>query len=198
VTPTRTATEEAPRTQKRATALPPGERRSMIVEATLPLLIEHGEMVTTRQIADAAGIAEGTIFRVFADKDELITAVLDAALDTAPLEQALATIDPGLPFEARVTAAVEILQRRTVDIWRLVSSIGTKFHDRGRRPITDLAALVRLFEDHRDRLTVDPLVAARLLRGFTLSMTHPALIDEPTAPAEIVEFFLHGTARKPC
>jgi AcrR family transcriptional regulator len=80
VTPTRTAIEEVPRTQKRASALPPGERRSMIVQATLPLLLEHGEMVTTRQIADAAGIAEGTIFRVFADKDELIAAVLDAAL----------------------------------------------------------------------------------------------------------------------
>ena len=43
----------------------------MIVAATLPLLLEHGELVTTRQIAEAAGIAEGTIFRVFADKDEL-------------------------------------------------------------------------------------------------------------------------------
>ena len=41
----------------------------MIVDAALPLLLEHGEMVTTRQIADAAGIAEGTIFRAFADKD---------------------------------------------------------------------------------------------------------------------------------
>ena len=49
----------------------------MIIEAMLPLLLEHGEMVTTRQIAEAAGIAEGTIFRVFADKDELIAAVVE-------------------------------------------------------------------------------------------------------------------------
>jgi len=28
---------------KRATALPPDERRSMIVAATLPLLLEHGD-----------------------------------------------------------------------------------------------------------------------------------------------------------
>jgi len=165
----------------------------MIVQATLPLLLEHGEMVTTRQIADAAGIAEGTIFRVFADKDELIAAVLDEALDTAALEDALATIDASLPFEERVTASVEILQRRTVDIWRLVSSIGTKFHDRPRRPMTDLHTLVELFEEHRERLSVEPLVAARLLRAFTLSLTHPALIDEPMSPDEIVAFFFRGT-----
>ena len=73
----------------------------MIVEAMLPLLLEHGEMVTTRQIAEAAGIAEGTIFRVFADKDELIAAVVDPALDPEPLEQAFGAIDLGLPFERR-------------------------------------------------------------------------------------------------
>ena len=55
---------------KRATALPPEERRSMIVAATLPLLLEHGDRVTSRQIAEACGIAEGTIFRAFTDKDE--------------------------------------------------------------------------------------------------------------------------------
>ncbi len=62
----------------------------MIVDAALPLVLEHGERVTTRQIADAAGIAEGTIFRVFADKDEVIAAVVAKAVDPAPLEEALA------------------------------------------------------------------------------------------------------------
>jgi len=66
----------------RATALPPDERRSMIVAATLPLLLEHGDRVTTKQIAEAAGIAEGTIFRVFADKDALIAADSDVRTPT--------------------------------------------------------------------------------------------------------------------
>src|ERR1700704_2407818 len=92
-------------TRRRAAALPLEARRSMIIEATTPLLLEHGEMVTTRQVADAAGIAEGTIFRAFADKDELLGAVIDAALDPAPLELALATIDPTLPLADTVPPA---------------------------------------------------------------------------------------------
>src|SRR5256714_5149792 len=94
----------------RAAALPPEERRSMIVAATLPLLLEHGERVTSRQIAEAAGIAEGTIFRAFADKDEVIGAVIDAALDPSPLENAVANIDPGLPFDQQVPAATRFIQ----------------------------------------------------------------------------------------
>src|SRR5687768_2663903 len=81
----------------RASALPADERRAAIVAATLPLLVEHGAAVTTRQIAEAAGIAEGTIFRVFPHKDELIDAALETAFDHAPLEAALQAIDPALP-----------------------------------------------------------------------------------------------------
>ena len=64
----------------RATALPPSERRAEIIAATLPLLLAHGASVTTRQIAEAAGIAEGTIFRVFPDKESLIEAVVEPRL----------------------------------------------------------------------------------------------------------------------
>ncbi len=164
----------------------------MIAAATLPLLLEHGDRVTTRQIAEAAGIAEGTIFRAFADKDEVIAAVIEVALDQQPLEAALDAIDPALPFDGAVDAAITILRQRVIDIWRVVSAVGTRFHELTRRPMTDSHALVRLFEAHRAELSVEPIVAARLLRAFTLSMTHPMLAGEPTSVTEIRQVFLHG------
>ena len=62
----------------------PDDRREALVDATIPLLHEHGRTVTTKQIADAAGVAEGTIFRVFDSKDDLVTAAVEKALDMEP------------------------------------------------------------------------------------------------------------------
>jgi AcrR family transcriptional regulator len=184
---------------RRATALPPDERRSMIVEATLPLLLEHGDRVTTKQIAEAAGIAEGTVFRAFADKDELIVAVMEAAIDTQPLERALAAIPPNLGFEPTLEAAVEVMQQRVIDIWRLMSNISMRYHEMTRRPVTDSDALVRIFAAYADEISVEPIVAARLLRALTLSTTHPMLADAPRSPEELVQLFLHGVGTEtPC
>ena len=179
----------------RATSMPPDERRSMIVAATLPLLVENGEMVTTRQIAEAAGIAEGTIFRVFDDKDAVIAAAIEQAIDTAPLEAALRAVDLDLAFEERLVQATVIMQQRVVDIWRLMSSIGPRFHDAARRPPTDSDALIALLEPDRGQLRVDPATAARALRALTLAATHPMLNDEPMTAHEIVSMFLHGVAK---
>ena len=167
----------------------------MIVEAMLPLLLEHGEMVTTRQIAEAAGIAEGTIFRVFADKDELIAAVVERAADPSTIEQALAAIDASASLEHVVTAAVRLLQRRTLDIARLMAAVGPRFHRRG--PIPDRPALIALFAAHHDEITVDPAAAARWLAALTMSTSHPMLSSELLPPERTAALFLHGIGR-PC
>lgn len=185
----------------RATALPPDERRAAIVSATIPLLITHGPAVTTRQIAEAAGIAEGTIFRVFADKDALLEAAIDTAFDPAPLVAALGTIDLGLPLAARLETAAEMLQRRVTDIWQLMSATGQvkpphAGHAKTGRP--DLTALAALFAPDAERLTRPPLEAAHLLRGLVFAGTHPALIiDDPLTPHDIVSVLLDGLRARP-
>ena len=187
-------------TSTRASALPADERRAAIVEATLPLLLEGGPNVTTRQIAEAAGIAEGTIFRVFPDKDAVLRAAIDLAFDTAPTERALEAIDRSRPFEAQLEEAVEIMQRRLSDIWRLVSSVGeaSALQGRERTPPPDLLALTDLFRPERKRLRRDAETAARQLRALTLAVSHPALsADDPMSPREIVSLLLDGIRRRP-
>lgn len=177
--------------------MPAEERRVAIIDAVRPLLIEHGERITTRQIADAAGIAEGTIFRVFADKDDLIIAALDAALDPEPFEQSVRDIDENLPLVDQLIAVVELTQRRTADVWRMVSGLRSELTSHLKRPLSASPAIREIFERRPDDLRVDPPAAAHMLRALTLSMTHPMLASSPATAAEIVDVVLHGIGASP-
>lgn len=186
----------APTTERRrAAALPAEQRRRVIVEATLPLLLEEGSGISTRRIAEAAGIAEGTIFRVFPDKESVIAAVVAAALDPAPFERSLAAIDPGLPLDARLERAVELLQRRVREIGELLTAAGISRPpvDPAQRPPTSVEALAAVFEPDRHQLRRSPRDCAVALRGLTFAGTHPALlVDAELSPAEIVSLVLDG------
>ena len=187
-----------PTRSRRASALPADERRSAIVDSTLPLLLAHGTSVTTRQIAEAAGIAEGTIFRVFPDKDSLFDAVILRAFDREPVEAAMWAIDRSLPLEDRLVEAVGIIQTRISSIWQLMTAVD--FHKeadptrpRPGRGDPDLTALTALFEPDRATLRREPVVAARLLYGLAFAGAHPLIIaDEPMSATEIVSVILDG------
>jgi AcrR family transcriptional regulator len=207
-TPTRpaAATDERdePGVRARATALPPEERRAAILDATVPLLAEHGTEITTRQIAAAAGIAEGTIFRVFADKESLIAAAVEQAFDPAPAEAELRAIDSSLDLDARCVAAVDILQRRVASLWRILTAVGVsnlpenKRTDRRGETPTSLHALADLLEPDRDQLRLEPMQAADLLRSLTFASCHPGLTyNPPMSPREIVAVILDGIRAVP-
>ena len=102
----------------------PDDRREALVDATIPLLHEHGRTVTTKQIADAAGVAEGTIFRVFDSKDDLVTAAVDKALDMEPFFADLESIDLDQDLRARLTDLCRHLQDRFRGIFLLMSAMG--------------------------------------------------------------------------
>src|SRR5450432_1365816 len=108
--------------RRRASPMPSALRRASIVAAALPLLRRHGVGVTTAQIATAAGVAEGTLFRAFSDKDALISAAMQAAFDPKPAEAQLRAIDRTGSLRDQMIAAVEILQRRVEQVWHLMST----------------------------------------------------------------------------
>ena len=126
----------------RATPLPPDERRAALIAATEPLLEQFGRDVSTRQIAQAACVAEGTIFRAFATKEALIDAVLEDVFDVQRTCDELAAIDRSLDLEGRMVAAVGVLQARLRRVFALFHSmrIGPQ-HDRRRLPRRGSAAI---------------------------------------------------------
>ncbi len=188
-------------TSPRAAPLPPDERRAALIASTLSLVLAHGPDVNTRQIAQAAGVAEGTIFRVFSTKDELVNAAICSAFDPAPLLHDLTAIDRTTSLSARLVAAVEILQRCTARIFRLIDALGTAEAvkaDHGRRIRSDQGAavqqaLVNLIGADRDQLRCDPYEAVRRLRLLTIAGSHPRFVeDDPMSPTEIVSTLLDG------
>ena len=196
--PTSPAAAPAERARsRRAAALPPDERRAAIVEATVPLLVEFGESVSTRQIAEAAGVAEGTIFRVFPDKPAVIRAALEAVFDPAPVDAALAAIDPNQSMEEQLAEAVDVMQTRVLRVWRLFAlaqDTGVIEGPPTRPP--DLHALTDLMARFAGRLATDPATAARRLRSLLVATTSPVFEPEGPVPAdEVVSLLLDGIRR---
>src|ERR1041384_7473583 len=99
--------ENPPR--RRAPGMSPEQRREMIIRTALPLIAEHGTAVTTAQIARAAGIGEATVFRAFADKDELLDACVVEALRTDHVLSEIAAIPLDQPLPARLAEAANAM-----------------------------------------------------------------------------------------
>src|SRR3990170_3350064 len=88
------------------------ERRQQIVEAAIDLFSRKGfRGTTTREIAEAAGISEAMIFKHFATKQELYSAIIEAKSETEELLASAARAasrkdDPGVfrPVDSLVAA----------------------------------------------------------------------------------------------
>ncbi|MFI5607612.1 TetR/AcrR family transcriptional regulator [Amycolatopsis sp. NPDC051903] len=185
----------------------PDDRRRMIVRAVLPLVVEHGRGVTTAQIARAAGIGEGTIFRVFQDKDELFDACVEAALDPGEALEMIGEIPAELPLERRLLEAVEAL---TAHLQRMGAVMAATLKGRlraeearsrksvsgdSRRESFDAMqrAIRELFVPDADRLRLPVDKAASLFLTMLFAQSRP--VPGSPEPAEMIDVFLHGAVR---
>ena len=185
----------------RATPMTAEDRRTALAEATLPLLLEHGRSVTTKQIADAAGVAEGTIFRVFESKDELVLAAVERGLDMEPFLADLATVYTDQPLKGVLLDICARLQIRFRGIFLLMTAMGMvgpgrkyKANVQDRRLAEK--AMVALVTPYADQITVRPDELVHMLRLLTFSGTHPHISEgHILTPEQIVGTLLHGVAK---
>lgn len=189
---------------QRAKPLSPEERRQSIVDALIPLLMEKGSAVTTAEIAEAAGIAEGTIFRAFPDKATLLHEAIKTTMNPLPVRDTLRRIPPDAPLETQLLEAARALAGYFERITALIGMLRGMPHPVGHqtggpRPYAleslnaitgDLASVIA---NHRNRLFVEPAQVAIALRGLVFVNTHPffAKGDRLTIE-EIVTVLLNG------
>lgn len=191
-------------TKQRAQPLSPEARRQTIVDAVIPLLLQDGPKVTTAQIAAAAGIAEGTIFRVFPDKATLLFEAVRASFDPAPELDMLARIEKALPFGIKLRKAAAILVKRGERVHALAATLrsiehppGLSLHDAHKTIVEAnsllFSAIARLFQEESSKLAVEPAKAAAALRGLLFAVSFPLNDpDEMITADEAVDILLDG------
>lgn len=171
----------------------------MIVDAVLPLLLEHGGAVTSRQIAEAAGVAEGTVFRAFGDKESLIQAAVTRYLDPQPLLAELGAIDPARPLDEKIRLILVALRSRFTGVFRIMSAL--KEEDRPA-PVSIRDEVARVVADvlgaDAERLAWTAAQVAQLARLLAFASSFPLLTaGSEFTDDELTALVLHGITGSP-
>ncbi len=191
--------------------MPPDERRAAIVDATVPLVMAYGAEVSTRQIAEASGLAEGTLFRVFPNKEAIVQACVDRILDPDDLVADIAAIDRTLPLTDQLDQLVVRLRASGDRVARMMAVLHRRptpprHHDgdpadherrwdeRRRAPV---AAITALLAPHADALRVEVPVAVMFVRGLVFSATFPLFVDDVPDDATLADLVRHAICKEP-
>lgn len=192
------------------------ERRQKIIEAAIDLFSRRGfRGTTTHEIAEAAGISEAMIFKHFATKQNLYSAIIEVKSETEELlaSAAKAAQEKDDPAVLRAVGLKMLEQtERDPSLMRLLLFSALEGHElsemffesRVKRLHEFLSEYLRRGVEEGRFRSIDPLVVAR---GFIGMVVHYLLIHElfgvkrspRSAPDEVVDqfvsLFLKGITR---
>ncbi|GAA2490782.1 TetR/AcrR family transcriptional regulator [Terrabacter carboxydivorans] len=200
----------------------PDDRRDALIEVFVRLAHREGRKPTTSEIAQEAGVAEGTIFRVFPTKEVLENEAVQAAFCPAPVRRRVAAIDPEGSLRDRLVDFTRIMQLRFTEVFGLMSALGLSqppnrglhdacyeagrhlrghlddgAHEAAHQPL--LEAVHGLLVHDEDHLVVPAADVVHRIRLLTFSGSHPGIADgRVLTPEEIVDTVLFGVVcRRP-
>lgn len=186
-----------PRT--RAQPMQAEDRKAMIVDAVIPLLLEHGRSVTSRQIAEAAGIAEGTIFRAFGDKETLVAAAVERFLDPLSTVANLRAIDLDLTLDDKLRAMIGILRDRftgVIRMMRVMSYDRPPPHREVRHEMEEV--ITELLGPHAAELSLSPERVTNFVRMIAFASAIPAFGESVDfTDDELADLLKHGVMHPP-
>ncbi|MDR6772973.1 helix-turn-helix domain-containing protein [Azospirillum sp. BE72] len=155
----------APRLDSRA-------RRRAIVDAALPLFARKGfAATTTKEIAQAAGVSEGLIFKHFPSKASLYEAIFLSCIDGDPEYERLIALPPG------TATLVQMIQGL---VGYFVMEVPADPNERARQRLS----IISLLEDGEFMRQVYEGIRSRFLPCFTASID-AAIADGDLVPGPI-------------
>ena len=212
---------ERPERTGRAAPMSRDDRRDALVDVFVELAHREGRKPTTSEIAHEAGVAEGTIFRVFATKEALEREAVQAAFCPAPVRRRIAAIDPEGTLRERLVDFTRIMQARFTEVFGLMTALGLteppnrgphlacyeagrhlrgladeEEHAAAHQPLLD--SIHELLLHDEDHLVVPATDLVHRLRLLTFSGSHPGIADgQVLTPEEIVDTVLFGLVCRP-
>lgn len=170
-----------------------------ILEAASRVLARQGQSATINDVAVEAGIGRATVYRYFETREQLVSALWEAALSEVDEHLVAAQLEQ-VPFEEGLTRLV-----------RAIASVGERYAvllgepsgeglERGREVLGDrvFALLERGRESGALRTDIPLELVAEMFGGVVLAGLREALgqgLGIDAAGAAVVSVFLRGAAR---
>jgi len=190
----------------RARPLPPAERRVSLIAATRQLILEHGPDVTTRQVAEAAKVAEGTLFRVFPTRRDLIAATIADHLSPERLADIFAAASPTPTIDQTTEVCLSTAADYVITFGRFIprphregnqDEIRFRIMELWEARVRDIAGWMHdRLAPHEAELTIPVKDFTHLVITLAMGYAHGRSPDTSLNPATLARLALDGARSK--